>query len=90
MAYSQKVTKVRQFLGYTNYYSQFIYKYSQVKWPLYDVLSGENVFKNKKAFVWDGECEEAFRKVREICTSILILACADFCKPFKLHTDACT
>ena len=43
-----------------------------------------------EAITWDGECEEAFRKLKEICTSIHILANADFSKPFKLHTSACT
>ena len=30
------------------------------------------------------------RKLKKICTSIPILAYADFLKPFKLHTNACT
>ena len=42
------------------------------------------------AIVWDGECEEAFRKVKEIFISTPILGYAKFLKPFKLHTDACT
>ena len=40
--------------------------------------------------MWDGECKEAFRKLKEICTSTPILAYAMFLKLFKLHTDACT
>ena len=51
---------------------------------------GRNAYKKNKAFVWDGECEEAFRKLKEICISTPILAYADFLKPFKLHTDVCT
>ena len=43
-----------------------------------------------EAIVWGGECEEAFRKLKEICTPTLILAYTDFSKTFKLHTDACT
>ena len=39
--------------------------------------------------MWDGECKEAFRRPKEICTSTPILAYADFLKSFKLHTDAC-
>ena len=37
-----------------------------------------------------GKFEEAFRKLKDICTSTPILAYADFSKPFKLHTDVCT
>ena len=33
------------------------------------------------------ECQEAFDKLKELCTSTLILAYADFGKPFTLHTD---
>ena len=39
---------------------------------------------------WNDECEEAFWKLKEICTSTLSLVFSDFSKPFKLHTDACT
>ena len=41
-------------------------------------MVGEETSKKNKAIVWDGEHEEAFRKLKEICTSIPILACADF------------
>ena len=37
---------------------------------------------------WEQECQEAFDKLKELCTSTLILAYADFGKPLKLQTDA--
>ena len=46
--------------------------------------------KKNKVIEWINEYEEAFRKLKEICTIIPILAYADFAKPFKWHTDACT
>ena len=57
---------------------------------MYYLFLGENTSKKNKTIVWDGECKEAFRKLKEICTSIPILAYANFSKPLKLHTDACT
>ena len=36
------VTEVRSFLGFTDYYCHFIYKYAQVARPLYKLISGEN------------------------------------------------
>ena len=36
---------------------------------------------------WDQECQEAFGKLKELCTNAPILAYANFWKPFKLHTD---
>ena len=84
------VTEVRSFLGFTNYYYSFINKYAQVTWPLYKLISGENASKKSKSIEWNDECQEAFRKLKEICTSTPILAYVDFSKPFKLHTDTCT
>ena len=57
------VTEVRSFVGFTNYYYQFIYMYAQVAWLILE----ENTLKKTKANEWDGECEEAFRKLKEIC-----------------------
>ena len=39
------VTEVRSFLGFTNYYWQFIKKYAQVAKPLYKLILGENASK---------------------------------------------
>ena len=36
---------------------------------------------------WDQECQEAFDKLKELCTNTPILVYANFGKPFKLHTD---
>ena len=36
---------------------------------------------------WDLECQEAFDKLKELCTNTPILAYDNFGKPFKLHTD---
>ena len=33
------------------------------------------------------ECQEAFNKLKEVCTTTPILVYADFGKPFKLYTD---
>ena len=57
---------------------------------MYHLILGENASKRNKAIVWDHECEEAFRKVKEIYTSTPILTYANFLKPLKSHTDACT
>ena len=82
------VTEVRSFLGFTNYYQRFIKKYVQVAKPLYKLISGENASKMHSSIKWDTECQEAFDKFKELCTTTPILAYADFGKPFKLHTNA--
>ena len=82
------VTEVRSFLGFINYYQRFIKKYVQVAKPLYKLILEGNASKKQNSIRWDLECQEAFDKLKELCTIILILANADFGKPFKLHTNA--
>ena len=36
---------------------------------------------------WNDECQEAFTKVKQLCSQTPILAYANYKKPFKLHTD---
>ena len=43
------VTEVQSFLGYTGYYRQFIPKFMQGGWPLYELTSCENAGKKKVA-----------------------------------------
>ena len=83
------VTEVRSFLGFTGYYCRFIPKFVQVAWPLHELTSGENVGKKKAAIKWDSSCQQAFDDLKALCTTVPILAYANFSKPFKLHTDAC-
>ena len=56
---------------------------------MYKLISGKNASKKSKSIEWNNECDEAFRKLKEISTSTPILTCADFLKLFKLYTDAC-
>ena len=62
-------------------------KYAQVAKPLYKLISGENAARKQNLIKWDLECQEAFHKLKELCTTSPILAYANFGKPFKLHTD---
>ena len=55
---------------------------------MYKLISGENAAKRKNLIKWDLECQEAFDKLKELCTTTPILTYANFGKPFKLHTDA--
>ena len=55
--------------------------------PLYKLISGENAARTQNSIKWDSECQEAFDKLKELCTTTPILAHANFEKPFKLHTD---
>ena len=78
---------MHSFLEFTNYYCRFIKKYAQVAKPLYKLISGENTARKGNLIKRDQECQGAFDKLKVLCTTILILAYANFGKPFKLHSD---
>ena len=48
---------------------------------MYKLISGENAAKKKNSIKWDSECQEAFDKLKELCTTTQILACADLENP---------
>ena len=63
-------------------------KHAQVAKPLYQLILGKNVARKCNSVRWDPECQDAFDKLKELCTNTPILAYADFKKLFRLHTDA--
>ena len=81
------VTDVRSFLGFTNYYRRFIRGYANVAKPLNTLVSGNNANRKKAPIEWTDECQVAFDKLKELCTSTPVLAYANYKKPFKLQTD---
>ena len=55
--------------------------------PLNVIISGENASRKKKLVEWTEECQLAFDKLKERCTTTPILVHADYKKEFQLHTD---
>ena len=78
---------MHSFLEFTNHYHRFNKKYAQVAKPLYKLISGENAARKQNLIKWNQECQESFDKLKELRTNTLILAYANFGKPFKLYTD---
>ena len=58
------VHDARSFLGFTNYYRKFIYKYAQKAKPLNKLISGENTKKKHSKVDWTDECQTAFEVVK--------------------------
>ena len=52
------------------------------------MVSGENANRKKAPIEWTEECQIAFDRLKELCTSTPILAYANCKKPFQLQTDA--
>ena len=82
------VTDVRSFLGFTNHYRRFIKGYPNVARPLNLLVSGDNANRKKALIEWMEECQIAFDKLKDLCTSTPILAYVNYHKPFQLQTDA--
>ena len=82
------VTDVRSFLGFTNHYRRFIKGYANVARPLNLLVSGDNANRKKALIEWTEECQIAFDKLKDLCTSTPILAYVNYRKPFQLQTDA--
>lgn len=77
------LTKLRRFLGMTNYYRRFIPLFSQISAPLTEMLKSKS-----KTLVWSSTAEQSFRSLKEKLVTPPILASPDFDREFTLQTDA--
>jgi hypothetical protein len=76
------ITEVRSFLGLVNYYHKFIPSAAEILNPIYALLKNEN------KFVWNKNCSDSFRKVKEIIAADICLAHFNPDLPIYLTTDA--
>ena len=76
------VTQVRQFVGLTLYYRQFVENFATIAAPLH------NLTKKEAEFEWTTDCQNAFEilKSKLIRTSVLVYS--NFDADFVLETDA--
>ena len=51
-------------------------------------MSGEKANKKKSLVEWTAACQQAFEHLKQLCSQTPTLACVNYEKPFKLHTDA--
>ncbi len=75
------VTNVRSFLGLTGYYRNYVWGYSRLAVPLFELT------KRDVAFMWDLGCQEAFETLKGALVAAPILTRLDFNKPFCLDVD---
>ncbi|GFX69301.1 retrovirus-related Pol polyprotein from transposon opus [Trichonephila clavipes] len=76
------VHQFRSFLGLCTYYRKFVKNFSTIARPLYKLTEA------KQKFIWTGECDNAFNKLKDALTSAPILAYPEIGKQFILDTDA--
>ena len=75
-----KIKEVESFLGFANFYRQFIKNFSHMAKPL-------NELKGKKEWKQEEEQQEAFEELKEKITSQLVLALPKREEKFKVETD---
>ncbi|KAK7570621.1 hypothetical protein V3481_007378 [Fusarium oxysporum f. sp. vasinfectum] len=76
------LTDVQAFTGFANFYRRFIRDFSKLTAPM-NRLTQKDV-----PFVWDEECEAAFKKLKKAFTSAPILRPFDWTRDVILETDA--
>ena len=74
--------ELQQFLGFINYYRQFLKDCAQISRPLYQLTEKNQPFK------WTIQCQETFEMLRRALVSIPVLAFPDCSRIFTLDTDA--
>ena len=76
------VKQVRAFLGFGNFYRQFIWHFSELARPLNDLLKKDQIFE------WTDDCQKAFDKLKKRFTEEPVLMMPDHTRPFQIETDA--
>jgi hypothetical protein len=76
------VSELRSFLGFGNYYKDFIENYSARARPLHDLTKKSNQWQ------WDTAQQNSFKLLKELFTSYPILRNPDPTKQYILDTDA--
>jgi hypothetical protein len=76
------VPEVRSFLGLASYYRRFIPNFSKITKPITELLKKGN------KYVWSKACDEAFKHLKKLLTTLPVLAQPDTTKPFDVYRDA--
>jgi hypothetical protein len=64
------------------YYRRFILNFSKIVKPITELLKKGN------KYVWSEACDEAFKHLKKLLITSLVLAQPDITKPFDVYCDA--
>jgi RNase H-like domain found in reverse transcriptase/Reverse transcriptase (RNA-dependent DNA polymerase) len=76
------VKQVRGFIGFANFYRQFIKKFSEL------ILLLNNLLWKDTKFDWKDQCQEAFEALKGQFLQEAVLMMPDHSKPFQIESDA--
>ena len=77
----KSVKEVWSFLGFGNFYTKFIAKFSTLAAPL------NNLLKKDTPFEWTDEAQHLFDELKQQLTSAPVLMMPDQTKPFQIESD---
>jgi hypothetical protein len=75
------ITQVRSFLGLAGYYRRFIPIFSYISKPITELLKKGN------KYVWSEDCDEAFKTLKKLLATSLLLAQPVIAKPFDVYCN---
>ena len=78
----RNIREIQVFLGFTNFYRRFIKDYATLTKPL------TNLLKKSQTFSWNADQDAAFKRIKQVFSSQVILAHPDTSRPFVVETDA--
>jgi hypothetical protein len=76
------VSEVRSFFGLAGYYRRFILNFSKIVKHVTELIRKEN------KYVWTEACDEAFKHLKRLLSTSLVLAQPDTTKSFDVYCDA--
>jgi hypothetical protein len=76
------VSEVRSFLGLAGYYRRFIPNFPKIEKLITELLKKGN------KYIWNDACDEAFKILKKLLTTSLVLAQPDTTKSFDVYCDA--
>ena len=80
--------EVCAFLGLVGHYRRFIKGFAWIAQPLNGHLTGEGASRKSEHVSLSEDDLKAFEVLKQVCMMALVLAFADYTKPFLLETDA--
>jgi len=75
-------TDVQAFIGFVNFYHHFIWDFSTIARPLFDLTCSD------KAWNWDAKEWKAFERLKMVVTTALVLVSSQNLEPFHIETDS--
>jgi len=75
-------TDVQAFIGFINFYRRFIWDFSTIARPLFDLTCSDKVWN------WDAKEQEAFKRLKMAVTTAPVLVSPQDSEPFHIEADS--